>query len=123
MKGKFLFANQKLVNFYGYQDEKSILGLTISRIYNEDDIEAEKSLSYVRSVYQNNDMVQYESYDKNHGIWFGNTLSPIRDPSTWDVIAVCIISKDITDRIEKEKNLNDTVELLRKNPGPVNTKG
>ncbi len=76
--------------------------------------EAEKSLSYVRSVYQNNDMVQYESYDKNHGIWFANTLSPIRDPSTRDVFAVCIISKDITDRIEKEKKLNDTVELLRR---------
>jgi len=113
-EGKFLFANQKLVKFYGYQDEKSILGLTISRIYNEDETEAEKSLSYVRSVYQNNDMVQYESYDKDHDIWFANTLSPIRDPSTRDVLAVCIISKDITDRIEKEKDLNDTVELLRR---------
>ena len=112
--GKFLFANQKLVKFYGYQDEKSLSGLTISRIHNEDETEAEKSLSYVRSVYQNNDMVQYESYDKNHGIWFANTLSPIRDPSTKDVLAVCIISKDITDRIEKEKKLNDTVDLLIK---------
>jgi len=59
-------------------------------------------------------MVQYESYDKDHDIWFANTLSPIRDPSTRDVLAVCIISKDITDRIEKEKDLNDTVELLRR---------
>jgi PAS domain S-box-containing protein len=112
--GKFLFANQKLVKFYGYPDEKSLSGLTISRIHNEDETEAEKSLSYVRSVYQNNDMVQYESYDKNHDIWFAHTLSPIRDLSTRDVLAVCIISKDITDRIEKEKKLNDTVELLIK---------
>jgi PAS domain S-box-containing protein len=112
--GKFLFANQKLVKFYGYQDEKSLYGLTISQIYNEDETEVEKSLSYVKSVYQNNDMSQYESYDKNHGIWFANTLSPIRDPSTRDVLAVCIISKDITDRIEKEKKLNDTVDLLIK---------
>lgn len=112
--GKFLFANQKLVKFYGYQDEKSLFGLTISRIHNEDETEAEKSLSYVRSVCQNNDMAQYESYDKNHGIWFANTLSPIRDPLTRNVFAVCIISKDITDRIEKEKKLNDTVELLIK---------
>ena len=112
--GKFLFANQKLVKFYGYPDEKSLSGLTISQIYSENETEAEKTLSYVRSVYQNNDMVQYESYDKNHGIWFANTLSPIRDLSTRDVFAVCIISKDITDRIEKEKKLNDTVELLIK---------
>jgi PAS domain S-box-containing protein len=112
--GQFLFANQKLVKFYGYQDEKSLSGLTISQIYSENETEAEKTLSYVRSVYQNNDMVQYESYDKNHGIWFANTLSPIRDLSTQDVFAVCIISKDITDRIEKEKKLNDTVQLLIK---------
>ena len=112
--GKVLFANQKLLKFYGYPDEKSLSGLTISRIHNEDENEAEKSLSYVKSVYQNNDMVQYESYDKNHGIWFAHTLSPIRDLSTRDVFAVCIISKDITDRIEKEKKLNDTVELLIK---------
>jgi PAS domain S-box-containing protein len=112
--GTFLFANQKLVNFYGYRDEKSLSDLTLSQIYNEDEPEAEKSLNYVRSVYQNNDMVQYESYDKNHGIWFANTLSPIRDESNRKVIAVCIISKDITDRIEKEKKLNNTVELLIK---------
>ena len=112
--GKFLFANQKLIKFYGYQDEKSILGLTISLIYNEDETEAEKTLSYVRSVYQNNEMVQYESYDKNSGMWFANMLSPIRDPSTRDVLGVCIISKDISDRIEKEKKLTDTVELLQR---------
>jgi PAS domain S-box-containing protein len=112
--GKFLFANHKFVKFYGYQDEKSLPELTISRFYNEDELEAEKSLSYVRSVYQNNDMVQHESYDKNHGIWLANTLSPIRDESNRKVIAVCIISRDITDRIEKEKKLNNTVELLIK---------
>jgi PAS domain S-box-containing protein len=112
--GTFLFANQKLVKFYGYTDEKSLSGLTISRIHHEDETEAEKSLNYVRSVYQNNDMVQYESYDKNHGIWFAHTLSPIRDESNRNIIAVCIISKDITDRIEKETKLNNTVELLIK---------
>jgi len=111
---KILFANQKLIRFYGFQDEKSLLGFTIPQIYNEDEIESEKSLSHVKSVYENNAMVQYESYDKNHDIWFANTLSPIRDPSSHDVFAVCIISKDISDRIEREKNLKDTVEMLRK---------
>ena len=112
--GKFLFANQKLIKFYGYQNEESILGVTISHIYNEDETEAEKTLGFVKSVYQNNAMAQYESYDKNHGIWFANTLSPISDPSTGKVFAVCIISKDITDLMKKEKKLNDTVELLGK---------
>ena len=112
--GTFLFANQKFVKFHGYRDEESLYSLTISQLYHEEENEAEKSLSYVRSVYQNNEMVQYESFDKNHGIWFANTLSPIRDESNRNVIAVCIILKDITDRIAKENKLNNTVELLIK---------
>ena len=112
--GKFLFANQKFVKFHGCRDEENLYSLTISQFYHEDENEAEKSLNYVRSVYQNNDMVQYESLDKSHDIWFANTLSPIRDESNRNVIAVCIISKDITDRIEKENKLNHTVELLIK---------
>ena len=112
--GKLLFANNKFAEFYGYKDEKSLYDLTIAQIYKEDETEKEKSLGYVKSVYQNNDMVRYESYDKNNGIWFANTLSPIRDDANRNVIAVCIISKDITDRIEKEKKLNNTVELLIK---------
>jgi PAS domain S-box-containing protein len=111
--GRFLFANQKLVKFYGYHDENNLFSLTMSQLHNEDETEAEKTLSYVRSVYKNNDMVQYESYDKNHGKWFFNTLSPIRDPSSRNVFEVCIISKDITDLMEKEKKLNETVKLLQ----------
>lgn len=112
--GKFLFANQKFIKFNGCKDEESLYELTIAQLYHEDEKEAEKSLSYVRSVYQKNDMEQYESFDKEHNIWFGHTLSPIRDESNRNVIAVCIISKDITDRIEKENKLNNTVELLIK---------
>ena len=112
--GNFLFANQKLVTFYGYLNKKNLLGSNFSGIYNGDKAEAEKALSYVKSVFQKNDMVQHESFNKHHDIWFSNTLSPIRDPSTGEVSAVCIISKDITNRIKEEKKLIDTVELLRK---------
>jgi PAS domain S-box-containing protein len=111
--GKFLFSNKKLAGFYGYPDENKLYGLTISQLQNENEVEAENTLSHVRSVYQSNDMVQYESYDKNHSIWFINILSPIRDPSTHEVIEVCIISKDMTERVEREKKLKETVELLR----------
>lgn len=112
--GKLLFANKKFAEFYGYEDEKKLYDLTIAQIYNEDEGEADKSSNYMQSVYKNNNMVRYQSFDKEHNIWFVNTLGPIRDPSTQDVIAVCIISKDITDLIEKEKKLNNTVELLIK---------
>jgi PAS domain S-box-containing protein len=113
-EGKIIFANQKIITFYGYKDEKNLIGMKISELYGEDETEAEKTLNNVRLVYQNNNMVQYESYDRNHGIWFANTLNPLRHSSIQDVSEVCIISKDITDRIEKEKKLNNTVELLIK---------
>lgn len=112
--GKFLFANQKLVSFYGCQDEKNLHGLSISRIYMGDEAEAQNSLHYVKLVFQKNEMVKYESYDKYHDVWFDNTLSPIRDPSSRDVIAVCIVSRDISDRIEKEVKLKETVDLLQR---------
>jgi PAS domain S-box-containing protein len=112
--GNFLFANQKLVQLFGRPDEKSIAGLNFSITYEGDAAESEKALDHVKSVFQNNGPVQYESFNKLRGLWFANTLSPIRHPSTGEVSAVCIISKDISSLIEKEKKLNDTVELLRR---------
>jgi PAS domain S-box-containing protein len=112
--GKLLFTNKKFAEFHGYQDQRSLSDLDITQVYNENETKAEQSLNYVKSVYQSNSMVQYESYDGNHNIWFANTLNPIRDPSSGDILAVCIISKDITERVEREKKLNTTVELLIK---------
>ena len=112
--GKLKFANDIFARFYGYHEDKRLAGLTIAQVNAEDASEADKLLDYVQSVYQKNDMVRYESYNKKHNLWFANTLGPIRDPSTGDVLDVCVISKDITDRIEKEKKLNNTVELLIK---------
>ena len=112
--GRLLFVNQKFVVFYGYSDEKSLLGRTRSSIGNGEGPESEKSLSYVKSVFETDNTVHHESFDKRRRIWFANTLSPIRDPRNRNVAAVCIVSKDITDRVEKEKKLNDTIELLRR---------
>jgi len=112
-EGKLLFANKKFIKHYGHKKEKDILGLSISKICNKSLAESDKTLAYIESVYKKNDSTQYESFDNNHGIWFSNTLNPIRYSLTNDVLAVCIISKDITERIEKEKKLNETVDLLR----------
>jgi PAS domain S-box-containing protein len=112
--GNFVFANKKLVELNGCQDEKCLLGSNFSRIYYGDKSEAEKALNHVKSVFQKNQTEHYESFNKHLGIWFANTLSPIINPSTHTVSAVCIISKDISPLIKKEKKLNDTVELLRR---------
>lgn len=112
--GNFLFANQKLVKLYGYKNEKSLLGSNFSRTFGDDKMETEKALNHMKSVFQKNQTVQYESFNKKLGMWFANTLSPIQNPLTLSVSAVCIISKDVSSLIEKEKKLNDTVELLRR---------
>lgn len=113
-EGNLLFANKQFTEFYGQRDENSLAEMTLAKIYKEDAAAAEKSLIHVQSVYEKNDVVRYESYDKKNNIWFANTLGPIRATATNAVSAVCIISKDITDRIEKEQKLNNTVELLIK---------
>jgi len=113
-EGKIIFANPKIINFYGYQNKDDLVGLELSQLYSEDETEAEKTLRQVKSVFERNETSRHESFDKKHGIWFAHTLSPIRDAATKDVSAVCIISKDITDRIEKENKLNNTIELLIK---------
>lgn len=110
--GNFLFANQKLIQLLGRPDEKGVGGLNFSLLYEGN--EADKAMDHVKSVFKNNRTMQYESFNKISGLWFANTLSPIRHQSTGEVSAVCIISKDISSLIEKEKKLNDTVELLRR---------
>jgi len=113
-EGKIVFANQKIVNFYGYGNKNDIIGLKITQLYSEDEAETENMLQHVETVFKRNETVYYESYDKEKEIWFAHTLSPIRENSVNEVSMVCIISKDITERIEKENKLNNTVELLIK---------
>ncbi len=111
--GILLFANQKFVKLYGAEDETSILGRSYFHFCDPPE-ETQDPLQHVKKVVQTNATVQYESHDKKRNRWFANTVSPISQPSAEAVFAVCIVSKDITERIEKEKELNDTVELLRR---------
>jgi PAS domain S-box-containing protein len=114
IEGNLLFANKKFAEFYGYPNENNMQDIKIDEIYSEDKVEAAKALSHVKSVYEKNDIVLYESFNKKNNIWLANTLGPIRDQSTGDVTAVCIVAKDITDLIEKEIKLKSTLELLIK---------
>jgi len=112
--GNFLFANQKLITLCGFPDEKSLLGANVSQIFAEDQMESEKALNHIKWVFQENQTLHYESFNRKLGIWYAHTLSPIKDVSASSVSAVCIISKDVTALVQKEKKLNDTVALLRK---------
>ncbi|MDZ7832386.1 MAG: ATP-binding protein [Desulfobacterales bacterium] len=109
--GHLLFANSKFVNYHGFSKEIRLLGRPYADLYASD--ESRVFLDKVDRVYQHNDMVQFESYDQTNHRWFSNTLSPIRNPADNSVFAVCVVAKDITERVEREKELDSTIELLR----------
>ena len=111
IEGRLLFANSKFVDYHSYSEERRLLGRRYGELCSAD--ESRVFLDKVDTVYRYNDMVQFESYDKVHRRWFSNTLSPIRNPEDNSVFAVCVIAKDITDRVEREQELDKTVELLR----------
>ncbi len=112
-ESRLLFANQKFVELYGHEDEKNILGIPYSEFQSSEE-DSEDPMDYIHTVYQTGGTIHFEAYDRHNDKTFANTLNPVRNPVTNDVFAVSIISKDITERIEREKKLNDTIELLQR---------
>ncbi|MCF8025566.1 MAG: PAS domain S-box protein [Desulfobacteraceae bacterium] len=109
--GEYLAANPKLYAAYGFDDEVSMLGLAFSRFHDAE--ETEQFQSQVDTVFEQGRPVQYESYDSYVQQWLSHTLSPIFDQSQCNVFAVAVVSKDITERVEKEEELKRAYEKLR----------
>ncbi|MCF8028893.1 MAG: PAS domain S-box protein [Desulfobacteraceae bacterium] len=109
--GEYLSANPKLYEAYGFDDEVSMLGLSFSRFHDPE--ETEKFQSRVDNVFEQGRPVQYESYDSYVQQWLSHTLSPIFDQSQRNVFAVAVVSKDITERVQKEEELKKAYEKLR----------
>ncbi|MBS3754639.1 MAG: PAS domain S-box protein [Desulfobacterales bacterium] len=109
--GEYLSANPKLYEAYGFADEVSMLGLSFSRFHDPE--ETEQFQSRLDAVFEQGRPVQYESYDSYVHRWLFHTLSPIFDHSQRNVFAVAVVSKDITDRVQKEEELKKAYEKLR----------
>ncbi|MFW5936725.1 MAG: PAS domain-containing sensor histidine kinase, partial [Desulfosalsimonas sp.] len=109
--GEYLSANPKLYEAYGFSDEVSMLGMSFSRFHDAE--ENEEFQSRLDAVFEQGRPVQYESYDSYVQQWLSHTLSPIFDQSQRNVFAVAVVSKDITERVQKEEELKKAYEKLR----------
>lgn len=110
-EGEFLSANPKLYMQHGFSSEIEMLGLPFAALHDWE--ETETFMTNLDSVFSNGTEVEYESYNERVGKWFSHTLSPIRDPEKGDVFAVGGLSKNITERVRKERELQKTNEMLR----------
>lgn len=109
--GEYLSANPKLYSACGFEDEVSMLGLNFSVFHSRE--ETELFQGYVNRVFEQGKPVQYESFDSWLSQWLSHTMSPIFDQSGKFVFAVGVVSKDITDRVGKERELKQAYEKLR----------
>jgi PAS domain S-box-containing protein len=101
-KCKYLFVNDMLLSQFGIS-RSQILGETFAAFHTIE--EAKEFAKNIDRVFETGKTTEYESYSKKYGTWVIKTLGPIKEPDTKNVIAVSIISKDITKRRKAEEDL------------------
>ncbi|KXB07588.1 hypothetical protein AKJ51_00835 [candidate division MSBL1 archaeon SCGC-AAA382A20] len=67
----------------------------------------------VRKVFETGESQRQEVVHENMGRYYDRTLTPVENPRTGEVDRVAVISKDITERIERERKLRKSEERFR----------
>lgn len=98
----FLYANKKYLNRHGLSKEQ-INGLKYSTFHSA--INTEEFRKKINDVIENEKSFTYQHTSEKDGITYLRTLSPVRNLNNNEVIAVTVISKDITELIKAEENL------------------
>jgi PAS domain S-box-containing protein len=108
---RYLFMNQHHALRLNMPKEK-ITGLAYKDCHSPEQSDAFSST--VCSVYQTGVSVQAEHHSSRDGGYFLRTFSPVRDSTNPDkIIAVTVVSKDITHRQKFEKELQKSEEKYR----------
>lgn len=107
---KYLFVNDMLLSQFNLS-KSQILGKTFDTFHTIE--ETTKFTKNVSKVIETGEATEYESYFKERGEWITNKLNPIKEPDTEDVIAVSVISKNITDHKRSEENLKSAYNELK----------
>lgn len=115
---KYLYLNNRYLSRIGLPLNE-VIGKSYSEFHT-----AENSKEFeekVKTVFETGKSLVYEYQSFRDNRYFIRTLSPVKDPNSNKPIAVTIISKDITDRINIEKTLRESEEKFRKLAESTNT--
>jgi len=107
---KYLFVNDMLLSQFGLL-RSQILGKTFDAFHTTE--ETKKFTRNVNRIFETGTNTEYESYNKKYDKWFIKRLGPIREPDTKNVIAISVISKNITERKKAEEDLKKAYNELK----------
>ena len=107
---KYLFINNMLLSQFGLL-RSQVLGKTFDAFHTAE--ETKKFAENVNRVFETGTTTEYEAYSKKYDKWLIKTLGPIKDPDTKNVIAVSVISKNITERKKAEEDLKRAYNELK----------
>jgi PAS domain S-box-containing protein len=98
---RYLSANKALCSRLGVSSESEIVGRPYGDFHSP--AETRELSEIVKGVFETGEVAYQEHEGRVPGTWFLRTLSPYRDPRTGEVVAVTVISKDITElkRVEE----------------------
>ncbi len=108
---QYLSANSKVLSDYGLT-EIQIVGKNYSDFHSLE--ETREFANRAKKVFETGSATYYEAYNKKLDRWVMRTLSPIKEPDTAKVKAISVVSTNIIERVEAEKELKMTYNKLKK---------
>ena len=112
-EGVFLYASPACLSLLGYEPEEFI-GNSLPDFIHPDDLDV--IIRAYRIILQQNVIytIEYRICHKNGDyIWFETTSSAIRNPTTGSVQEIIGVSRDISERKQREQQLQDSEASIR----------
>ncbi|KAF5431042.1 Signal transduction histidine kinase [Candidatus Methanophagaceae archaeon] len=105
---RYLFMNERHISRLDFPSDRYV-GRPYRAFHSDDD--AKRFAEKVKHVFGTGTSVQHE-YEDSEGQYFIKTLSPVKNQETGRVMAVTVLSKDITGMKRTDKELIETRDYL-----------